>query len=108
MLRRLNLFYKQNVKIAIYFIEEIDKATNRPYTARYIGSLVSYFHRNLIKDGVYVYPSTVVFPNDKLRLLYECNPLAFIIELAGGKAIDSEKIIMELNLPNFIKEFHIT
>ena len=86
----------QGLRNYIDFSKEIDKASNRPYTARYIGSLVADFHRNLIKGGVYVYPSTDTAPNGKLRLLYECNPLAFIIEQAGGKATDGENRIMEL------------
>ena len=59
---------------------------DRPYTSRYIGSLVSDFHRNLIKGGIYLYPSSKKSPVGKLRLLYECNPIAFIAEQAGGKA----------------------
>ena len=86
----------QGLRDYIDYTKGIDKATNRPYTARYIGSLVADFHRNLLKGGVYVYPSTDESPKGKLRLLYECNPLAFIIEQAGGKATDGEKRIMEL------------
>ena len=65
-------------------------------TARYIGSLVADFHRNLIKGGIYIYPATAKSPNGKLRLLYECNPLAFIAEQAGGKASDGRERIMEV------------
>ncbi|MCG8573866.1 MAG: class 1 fructose-bisphosphatase [Flavobacteriales bacterium] len=83
----------------IQYAQQIDKESNRPYTARYIGSLVADFHRNLIKGGVYMYPSTTSAPNGKLRLLYECNPIAFIIEQAGGKASDGENRIMEIE-PN--------
>lgn len=86
----------QGLRNYIDYTKEIDKATKRPYTARYIGSLVADFHRNLLKGGVYVYPSTDTSPNGKLRLLYECNPLAFVIEQAGGKATDGSKRIMEL------------
>ncbi|WP_242922663.1 class 1 fructose-bisphosphatase [Pontibacter liquoris] len=66
------------------------------YSARYIGSLVADFHRNLLKGGVYLYPATKKSPNGKLRLMYECNTLAFIIEQAGGKATDGNRRIMEL------------
>ncbi|MGB0949570.1 MAG: fructose-bisphosphatase class I, partial [Marinirhabdus sp.] len=59
---------------------------DRPYSLRYIGSLVSDFHRNMIKGGIYIYPSTSKDPEGKLRLLYECNPMAFIAEQAGGHA----------------------
>jgi len=86
----------QGLRDYIDFSKEIDKPTNRPYTARYIGSLVADFHRNLIKGGVYVYPKTDIAPTGKLRLLYECNPLAFVIEQAGGKATDGKNRIMEL------------
>ncbi len=70
------------------------KAQN--YSGRYIGSLVSDFHRNLIKGGIYIYPSTGKSPNGKLRLLYECAPLAFIIEQAGGVATDGIGRVMEI------------
>lgn len=79
--------FPDGVKKYIKYCQEEDKATKRPYTSRYIGSLVSDFHRNLIKGGIYMYPSTSSHPNGKLRLLYECNPMAFLIEGAGGKAI---------------------
>ncbi|MDG0967786.1 MAG: class 1 fructose-bisphosphatase [Flavobacteriaceae bacterium] len=69
----------------------------RPYTSRYIGSLVSDFHRNLIKGGVYLYPSTSTCPDGKLRLLYECNPMAFLAEQAGGAASNGEKRILDIN-----------
>jgi fructose-1,6-bisphosphatase I len=66
------------------------------YSARYIGSLVADFHRNLLKGGVYIYPSTAKAPNGKLRLMYECNSLAFIVEQAGGRATNGSQRIMEL------------
>ena len=69
---------------------------NRPYTSRYIGSLVSDFHRNLIKGGIFMYPSTSKNPKGKLRLLYECNPISFICEQAGGLAIDGEENILDI------------
>ena len=69
---------------------------DRPYTSRYIGSLVSDFHRNMIKGGIYIYPTSSKAPNGKLRLLYECNPMAFIAEQAGGKASDGYQRIMEI------------
>lgn len=74
----------------------LDNCKKEEKTARYIGSLVADFHRNLIKGGVYLYPSTTKAPNGKLRLLYECNPLAFIAEQAGGKASDGYKRTMEI------------
>ena len=79
--------FPTGVKKYIKYCQEEDDATNRPYTSRYIGSLVSDFHRNLIKGGIYLYPTSSRYPKGKLRLLYECNPMAFLIEQAGGKAI---------------------
>ena len=76
-----------------YCQENID---DRPYTSRYIGSLVSDFHRNLIKGGIYLYPSTSQHTNGKLRLLYECNPIAFLAEQAGGAASNGIKRVMEV------------
>lgn len=66
------------------------------YSGRYIGSLVADFHRNLLKGGIYIYPRTASSPNGKLRLMYECNCLAFIAEQAGGAATDGTKRIMEI------------
>ncbi len=66
------------------------------YTARYIGSLVADFHRNLLKGGIYIYPATAKDKNGKLRLMYECNALAFIAEQAGGKATDGKRRILEI------------
>lgn len=68
----------------------------RPYTSRYIGSLVSDIHRNMVKGGIYIYPTSSKAPKGKLRLLYECNPMAFIAEQAGGKASDGFSRIMEI------------
>lgn len=69
---------------------------DRPYTSRYIGSLVSDIHRNMLKGGVYLYPASSKTTNGKLRLLYECNPMAYIIEQAGGKASDGQSRILEI------------
>jgi len=84
------------VKKYIKYCQDIDVPTNRPYTSRYIGSLVSDFHRNLLKGGIYIYPSTASAPKGKLRLLYECNPIAFLMEQAGGTATDGETRILEI------------
>jgi len=69
---------------------------DRPYTSRYIGSLVSDFHRNMIKGGIYMYPKSSKASNGKLRLLYECNPMAFLAEQANGSASDGFRRIMEI------------
>lgn len=88
--------FPEGVKRYIKHCQEEDEATDRPYTSRYIGSLVADFHRNLIKGGIYIYPSTGANPNGKLRLMYENIPLAFLVEQAGGKASDGSQRIMEI------------
>jgi len=86
--------FPQGVKDYIKYCQA--EEGNRPYTSRYIGSLVSDFHRNMIKGGIYIYPTSSKAPKGKLRLLYECNPMAYIAEQAGGKATDGYKCIMDL------------
>ncbi|HBH49985.1 MAG TPA: class 1 fructose-bisphosphatase [Bacteroidales bacterium] len=88
--------FNTGVKQYIKFCQERDEKTNRPYTSRYIGSLVADIHRNLLKGGIFLYPETETHPNGKLRLLYECNPIAFIVEQAGGKATSGNKRILEI------------
>ena len=80
----------------IKYCKQQDPESGRPYTARYIGSLVSDFHRNLIKGGIYMYPQNSNSPNGKLRLLYEANPLAFLVEQAGGIASDGMNRILDI------------
>lgn len=86
--------FPQGVKDYIKYCQE--EKDDRPYTSRYIGSLVSDFHRNMIKGGIYFYPTSSKAPNGKLRLLYECNPMAFIAEQAGGKASDGYRRILDI------------
>ena len=86
--------FPRGVKNYIKYCQE--EKEDRPYTSRYIGSLVSDFHRNMIKGGIYFYPTTSSAPNGKLRLLYECNPMAFIAEQAGGKASDGFRRILDI------------
>ena len=88
--------FPEGVKKYIKYCQEEDDATDRPYTSRYIGSLVADFHRNMIKGGVYIYPTSKKAPNGKLRLLYECNPMAYIIEQAGGLATDGHQNILDI------------
>ncbi|CSE17295.1 Fructose-1%2C6-bisphosphatase%2C type I [Vibrio cholerae] len=88
--------FPTGVKKYIKFCQENVPEEGRPYTSRYIGSLVADFHRNLLKGGIYLYPSTQSHPNGKLRLLYECNPMAFLIEQAGGLASDGASRIMDI------------
>ncbi len=90
------IYFAEGVKRYIKYCQEDDKATNRPYTTRYIGSLVSDFHRNLLRGGIYIYPGTKTNPNGKLRLMYECIPVAFLAEQAGGKASDGYKRILDI------------
>jgi fructose-1,6-bisphosphatase I len=88
--------FPEGVKKYIKYCQDEDEATNRPYTSRYIGSLVADFHRNLIKGGIYIYPTSKKAPNGKLRLLYECNPMAYLIEQAGGIATDGTNNILDI------------
>lgn len=90
----------KGVQAYIDWCKQTDKKTSRPYSARYIGSLVADFHRNLLKGGIYIYPGTSKNPEGKLRLQYECNPLAFIVEQAGGKASDGKGRIMDIKPKN--------
>ncbi|MDD7545619.1 class 1 fructose-bisphosphatase [Actinobacillus porcinus] len=90
------LKFPMGVKKYIKYCQEEDAATQRPYTSRYIGSLVSDFHRNMLKGGIYIYPSATTYPNGKLRLLYEGNPMAFLAEQAGGIATDGYHRILDI------------
>ncbi len=88
--------YSEQVKKYITACQKKDKTNGGPYTQRYIGSMVSDVHRNLIKGGIFMYPGTIDKPNGKLRLMYECNPFAFILEVAGGKCTDGENRILDI------------
>ena len=88
--------YDIGVKNYIDSCQKRDKANGGPYTQRYIGSMVSDVHRNLIKGGIFMYPGTTDKPKGKLRLLYECNPFAFIVEVAGGKATNGKERILDV------------
>lgn len=86
--------FPQGVKDYIKYCQE--EKEDRPYTSRYIGSMVSDIHRNMIKGGIFMYPKTAKAPEGKLRLLYECNPIAFITEQAGGKASNGFQRILDI------------
>jgi fructose-1,6-bisphosphatase I len=86
--------FPEGVKKYIKYCQE--EKEDRPYTSRYIGSMVSDIHRNMIKGGIFIYPKSSKANNGKLRLLYECNPMAFIVEQAGGKATDGFTRIMDI------------
>ena len=90
------IHFPPGIKKYIKYCQEEDKETFRPYTSRYIGSLVSDFHRNLLKGGIFLYPENTAFPNGKLRLVYECNPIAFISEQAGGAASNGYERILNM------------
>jgi fructose-1,6-bisphosphatase I len=88
--------YEEGVKKYIDGCQKKTKANGGPYTQRYIGSMVADVHRNLIKGGIFMYPGTTDKPKGKLRLMYECNPFAFILELAGGKATNGKIPILDI------------
>lgn len=90
------LKFPLGVKKYIKYCQEEDPSTCRPYGSRYIGSLCSDFHRNMLKGGIYIYPQSTSHKNGKLRLLYEANPMAFIAEQAGGKATDGYRRILDI------------
>lgn len=88
--------YEEGVKKYIDRCQKKDSTNGGPYAQRYIGSMVSDVHRNLIKGGIFMYPATIDKPKGKLRLLYECNPFAFIMEVAGGCATDGKQRILDI------------
>ena len=90
------IYFPDGVKEYLRYCQEDDAKTRRPYTTRYIGSLVADFHRNLIRGGIYMYPGTRKNPDGKLRLLYENVPVAFLAEQAGGKASDGFRRILDI------------
>ncbi len=87
--------FPEGVKKYLKYCQIEDATTLRPYISRYIGSMVADIHRNMIKGGIFIYPTTSSAPNGKLRLVYECNPMAFIIEQAGGRATDGYSRILD-------------
>lgn len=88
--------YNEGVRNYIEVCQRKDKSNGGPYTQRYIGSMVADVHRNLIKGGIFMYPGTTDKPKGKLRLMYESNPFAFILEIAGGKATDGDQRILDI------------
>lgn len=78
--------YDDSLRAYLNYCMEINKVEGRPYTHRYIGSMVADMHRTLVKGGIFMYPADSSSPKGKLRLQYECNPMAFLMEAAGGKA----------------------
>lgn len=90
------IYFPDGVKKLIKYFQEDDEATNRPYKTRYIGSLVSDFHRNMINGGLFMYPGNFKNPQGKLRLMYECFPISFLAEQAGGLGSNGFSRIMEM------------
>jgi fructose-1,6-bisphosphatase I len=88
--------YEESVKQYITACQKKDKTNGGPYTQRYVASMVADVHRNLIKGGIFMYPGTTDKPKGKLRLLYECNPMAFIVEKAGGIATNGLQPILDI------------
>jgi len=88
--------FDQKVRDYIESCQRRDVSSGGIYTQRYIGSMVGDIHRNLIKGGIFMYPGTLSKPGGKLRLLYECNPMAFIMEVAGGLATDGTRRVLEV------------
>lgn len=96
-------YWDENVKNYINYLKDLDSATNRPYSLRYIGSLVADFHRTLLYGGIFLYPADKkdpTKPSGKLRLLYEASPLAFIAETAGGLATTGSIRILNIKPEN--------
>ncbi len=91
-----HIYFPNGVKKFIKYCQEKDAKTGRPFASRYIGSLVSDFHRNLLKGGIFLYPENETAPKGKLRLVYECNPIAFIAYQAGGSASSGAGNILEI------------
>lgn len=98
--------WDKNLQKYIDYLKSDNKEKGLPYTARYVGSLVADFHRNLLYGGIFMYPSDNKHSNGKLRLLYEANPLAFIVEQAGGKATNGKKEYWMSFRLTFIKKLH--
>ncbi len=94
----LGHFYQwsQGLQDYVDFLEESDKASGRPYSLRYTGALVADVHRSLVEGGLYFYPPDAGHPDGKLRLMYECAPLGFIVEQAGGRASSGTKRILDI------------
>jgi len=88
--------FSPELRTYLRWLKEKDPETGERMRARYIGSFVSDFHRTLLKGGVYIYPSTAAHPNGKLRLMYEANPMAFLVEQAGGRASDGRRRILDI------------
>lgn len=90
------LKFPEGIKKYLDYCCEIDEETDRPFSLRYVGSMVADIHRNILSGGIFLYPSTTDAPGGKLRLLYECNPMSFITEQAGGMAISGSERLLDI------------
>ncbi len=88
--------WQPNIRAFSDFLIERDPGSGRPYSLRYSGALVADLHRCLLEGGIYLYPGDRDNPEGKLRLLYECAPLAFVVEAAGGRASTGTKRVLDL------------
>lgn len=88
--------FSKGVKDYLNYCVQSDSTSHRPYSLRYIGSMVADFHRNMLKGGIFIYPATAKDKKGKLRLMYECNPMSFIIEQAGGISSNGLTSILEI------------
>ncbi|MBD3224720.1 MAG: class 1 fructose-bisphosphatase [Caldithrix sp.] len=93
-------YWDEGMQNYIQYVKQIDEKSGRPLKSRYIGSMVSDVHRNLLYGGVFLYPPSSLAPDGKLRLTYEANPMAFIIEQAGGKASNGKQRIVDIKPEN--------
>lgn len=89
-------YWDEKQKSLVQYFKTADKETDRPYRLRYVGTLVSDFHRTLLKGGIFMYPRDQKNPNGKLRFMFEAAPLALIMENSGGVATDGEKRILDI------------
>lgn len=89
-------YWRPGLKRYIKYLQDVENLNGQPYTARYIGSLVADIHRNLLNGGIFIYPADKRRPEGKLRLMYECNPMAMIVEAAGGRATDGKNRILDI------------
>jgi fructose-1,6-bisphosphatase I len=90
------MLWESGFRRYIEHLQTPDKENGRPYKARYVGSMIADVHRTLLYGGVFAYPGDSENPNGKLRLMYEANPMAFIVEQAGGRASDGRKRILDI------------
>ncbi|MDR3628416.1 MAG: fructose-1,6-bisphosphatase [Ignavibacteriaceae bacterium] len=91
------LHWEDGLKKYIDYLKEEDKETGRPYSLRYVGSMVADIHRTLLYRGIFMYPADNRYPNGKLRVMYECNPMSMLVEAAGGKATNGKQRILEVH-----------